>query len=77
MFGEPNSLFEIVFKILVLGVLPSFILVRMVYLDFKESRSQKESSELDDSLGSLREIRESLGVLTKTLLIYLRNLQEK
>ncbi|GAB6485413.1 hypothetical protein bcgnr5371_60160 [Bacillus cereus] len=51
MFGEPNSLFEIVFKILVLGVLPSFILVRMVYLDFKESRSQKESSELDDSLG--------------------------
>ncbi|GAB6566983.1 hypothetical protein [Bacillus cereus] len=55
MFGEPNSVFEIVFKILVLGVLPTFILVRMVYLDFKESRSQEASPELDESIGNPRE----------------------
>lgn len=55
MFGEPNSWFEIVFKILVLGVLPTFILVRLVYLDVKESRSQKESSELDENVGKQEE----------------------
>ncbi|GAB6621268.1 hypothetical protein bcgnr5406_60900 [Bacillus cereus] len=48
MFGEPNSWFEIVFKILVLGVLPTFFLVRLVYLDVKNSRSQKESSKNDE-----------------------------
>lgn len=55
VFGEPESLFEIVFKVLVLGVLPTFVLVRMVYQDWKDSRSQKESSELDEDIGKHEE----------------------
>ncbi|HDR6313196.1 TPA: hypothetical protein QCU60_005232 [Bacillus cereus] len=55
MFGEPESLFEIVFKILVLGVLPTFFLVRLVYLDVKDSRSQKASPKLDEGVGKPRE----------------------
>lgn len=55
VFGEPESLFEIVFKVLVLGVLPTFVLVRMVYRDWKDSRSQKESSELDEDIGKHEE----------------------
>jgi hypothetical protein len=55
MFGEPNGWFEIVFKILVLCVLPSFILVRMVYLDWKESRTQKASPKPDEDMAKHRE----------------------
>jgi hypothetical protein len=55
MFGEPNGGFEIVFKILVLCVLPSFILVRMVYLDWKESRSQRHRQNLDEDVAKHRE----------------------
>lgn len=55
MFGEPESLFEIVFKILVLGVLPTFVLVRMVYLDYKELRSHKASPKLDEDTRKHRE----------------------
>ncbi|MDW1598477.1 hypothetical protein R7D98_23225 [Vibrio sp. Vb2911] len=46
MFGEPESLFEIVFKILVLGVLPTFVLIRMVYLDWKEGASPKSDEDM-------------------------------
>jgi hypothetical protein len=73
VFGEPNSWFEIVFKILVLGVLPTFFLVRLVYLDVKNSRSQKESSKMTRLIENVGRIR---GVLGKTLLISKRNLQE-
>ncbi|HDR6771364.1 TPA: hypothetical protein QCV71_005904 [Bacillus cereus] len=55
MFGEPSSVFEIVFKVIVLGVLPTLFLVRLVYLDVKESRSHRESSELDDDVGKQKE----------------------
>ncbi|GAB6507613.1 hypothetical protein bcgnr5385_61790 [Bacillus cereus] len=55
MFGEPSGWFEIVFKILVLGVLPTFILARLVYLDVKESRSQKASPKLDEDVRKPRE----------------------
>lgn len=55
MFGEPNSWFEIVFKILVLGVLPTFFLVRLVYLDVKDSRSRRASPKIDEDVGKPRE----------------------
>lgn len=55
MFGEPSGWFEIVFKILVLGVLPTFFLVRLVYLDVKDSRSQKASPKPDEDTRKRRE----------------------
>ncbi|HFJ9375296.1 TPA: hypothetical protein ACGW7B_006010 [Bacillus nitratireducens] len=55
MFGEPSSVFEIVFKVTFLGVLPTLILVRMVYLDVKESRSHKASPKPDEDVGKHRE----------------------
>ncbi|MFE9082372.1 hypothetical protein [Bacillus mobilis] len=55
MFGESSSVFEIVFKVIVLGVLPTFVLVRMVYLDFKDSRSQGASPKTDEDVGKHRE----------------------
>ncbi|EEL78825.1 hypothetical protein bcgnr5394_55950 [Bacillus cereus] len=56
MFGEPSSVFEIVFKVTFLGVLPTFVLVRMVYLDWKESQSHKASPKLDEDMGKHEEV---------------------
>lgn len=55
MFGEPSSVFEIVFKVMVLCVLPTLFLVRLVYLDAKESRSHRESPKTDEGIGKSRE----------------------